>query len=263
MQDEKMTPAAIAALVQGEYENAKIAMTPGGIQEQEREGQRDLNDSQKFPIECNSSPGLERCDCNIGHEMWLDGELYEGWIHELPEEKQGEVERLPCRTCGGTCLAPSSIEALEEAGFEFGDRIDDLFWEVSLPNGWRKEPTDHSMWTIVYGPDDGERARVFYKAAFYDRAAHFFLECRYRCQLTFQSAETVCGAPDYDIDYDDQRNKQVLYDRLNEEIVRDSGEWIRRDAWRGRDDQRYELEQWADEHMPGWDHCLKSWNIEP
>ncbi len=60
---------------------------------------------------------------------------------------------------------------LESLGVVFGDDFDDLFIFVTLPDGWRKEPTDHSMWSKLVDNEGVEIASIFYKAAFYDRDA--------------------------------------------------------------------------------------------
>ena len=49
---------------------------------------------------------------------------------------------------------------------------DPIFTDVTLPPGWKKKPTDHSMWSKLVDGKGRERAAIFYKAAFYDRSAH-------------------------------------------------------------------------------------------
>lgn len=65
-------------------------------------------------------------------------------------------------------------EELVRAGVIFGEPCEDdsLFCEATLPDGWTKRPTDHSMWSELVDGDGKVRARIFYKAAFYDRVAH-------------------------------------------------------------------------------------------
>lgn len=72
-------------------------------------------------------------------------------------------------------------EALEAAGVKFdkSPRSDDLFMPVVLPQGWKIVPTDHSMWSKLLDAKGFERAKIFYKAAFYDRSAHMHVCCRY------------------------------------------------------------------------------------
>jgi hypothetical protein len=58
-------------------------------------------------------------------------------------------------------------------GFTFGDPDPDdpLFMPATLPEGWKREPADHDMWSYVTDQHGRHRVEVFYKAAFYDRSA--------------------------------------------------------------------------------------------
>lgn len=68
----------------------------------------------------------------------------------------------------------SNDPAWAKMGVIFGEptRGDPLFRSATLPAGWTKKATDHSMWLKLYDEKGRERARIFYKAAFYDRKAH-------------------------------------------------------------------------------------------
>ncbi len=67
-------------------------------------------------------------------------------------------------------------EQLEALGFVFGEDADDLFVNVTLPKGWRKKATDHSMWSDLLDDKGVKRGSIFYKAAFYDRSAFLRLK---------------------------------------------------------------------------------------
>lgn len=62
-------------------------------------------------------------------------------------------------------------------GFEFGppDPDDPIFREAKLPAGWKKQGSDHAMWSYIVDEQGEERVAVFFKAAFYDRHAHMYL----------------------------------------------------------------------------------------
>lgn len=68
---------------------------------------------------------------------------------------------------------PDTDEDFEALGFTFGASVqgDELFREATLPEGWTKQATDHSMWSEVVDTRGIRRVSVFYKAAFYDRDA--------------------------------------------------------------------------------------------
>jgi hypothetical protein len=65
-------------------------------------------------------------------------------------------------------------EELEALGFVRGEPVpgDDLFVHCTLPQGWTRAGTGHSMWSKILDERGLERVSVFYKAAFYDRDAH-------------------------------------------------------------------------------------------
>jgi hypothetical protein len=73
----------------------------------------------------------------------------------------------------------SNQSALEALGFTFGESIDDLFIACTLPAGWKKRGSSHSMWSYLDDAQGNERAGIFYKAAFYDRKAHISWVRRY------------------------------------------------------------------------------------
>jgi hypothetical protein len=91
---------------------------------------------------------------------------------------------LPKKMLGG-CIR----KQLEQMGIQFGADADDLFVEVRLPEGWKKQATDHAMWSELLDEKGRKRANIFYKAAFYDREAHVSLCRRY----TVSSCETCDG----------------------------------------------------------------------
>lgn len=107
----------------------------------------------------------------------LDGLLAagnDGYIMNM--EAQGQRQLV------NSTVLPVEIQGAfvdwEAHGFVFGDPVadDPLFREVTLPEGWRKEPSDHDMWSYVVDAAGVRRVAVFYKAAFYDRRAFMRLE---------------------------------------------------------------------------------------
>lgn len=94
------------------------------------------------------------------------------------QESQGQVELV-----NSTSLPTEMGDrtAYEAVGFVFGDPIpgDELFTAATLPAGWKKESTDHALWSSVVDQLGRKRVLVFYKAAFYDRKAHMSLSTVY------------------------------------------------------------------------------------
>lgn len=72
-------------------------------------------------------------------------------------------------------VIPSQCDeaALTALGFVLGDPVsgDPLFRECTLPAGWSKRATDHSMGSEIADELGRTRVSVFYKAASYDRKA--------------------------------------------------------------------------------------------
>jgi len=89
----------------------------------------------------------------------------------------------------------------EQAGFTFGAKIDDLFQQATLPPGWRREATGHSMWSDILDEHGRKRVSVFYKAAFYDRKAHARLNHRYHAGI------------DYDCDPKSRPTRACIFDQ--------------------------------------------------
>lgn len=69
----------------------------------------------------------------------------------------------------------------EAVGFALGepDPSDPMFAPATLPAGWKREGSDHAMWSYIVDQLGRRRVGVFYKAAFYDRSAHMALTTVY------------------------------------------------------------------------------------
>lgn len=95
-------------------------------------------------------------------------------IEEMEANGQAQLvnsDRLP------TAARPNDAAFLA-VGFTLGDPdpSDVLFRPATLPAGWRRRRTDHSMWSEIVDELGRKRAAIFYKAAFYDRRADMRLE---------------------------------------------------------------------------------------
>lgn len=128
----------------------------------------------------------------------------------------------------------------EKIGIKFGDSVDGdpMFQEVTLPDGWKKVSTGHSMWSDLVDDKGRRRAGIFYKAAFYDRSAHMNIVGRF-------STDTY--------KYDD---KGVVLDGGSAELFehKHNGEYD------GREIARKHCEQWLDEHYSDWKDNTAYWN---
>jgi hypothetical protein len=92
-----------------------------------------------------------------------------------------QMERDGQRQLVNSDRLPSDVKGnraeWEALGFTFGepDPDDPLFMPATLPPGWQRKATDHSMGSIIVDTLGRERVSIFYKAAFYDRKAHMNL----------------------------------------------------------------------------------------
>lgn len=97
----------------------------------------------------------------------------ENYVYEM--ERAGQAQLV------NSDLLPTDVRnrpAFEALGFVFGEQVDGdpLFQRTTLPDGWKREPSDHDMWSYVVDETGTRRVAVFYKAAFYDRRAFMRLE---------------------------------------------------------------------------------------
>lgn len=92
---------------------------------------------------------------------------------ELVESEVLPTDRRPYRGYEKT----DCDRVMEGWGIVFGEVVpgDPIFQYVTLPAGWKKVPSTHSMWSTLVDDQGVERAKIFYKAAFYDRSAMLHL----------------------------------------------------------------------------------------
>ncbi len=136
---------------------------------------------------------------------------------------------------------------LETLGFKFGEPVDDLFIAVEFPEGWAKKPTEHSMWSHLVDPQRNKRGGVFYKAAFYDRSAHFALNQRFGITENY--------------DRMDEEEPQVLLKDNMKQVTKVFGSYDRGDLHANRT-VRDAAKVWMNENLPEWENVLAYWGEE-
>lgn len=107
------------------------------------------------------------------------------------QEAQGQQDLVRAMNKLPADMRPEDRAALESLGFVFGDKVEDIFLAVTFPNGWIIRPTEHSMHSDLMDPQSRKRGGVFYKAAFYDRNAHFNLKARYFISNDYAQPEST------------------------------------------------------------------------
>ena len=97
------------------------------------------------------------------------------------QEARGQTAFCASEVLPAELLHAHNQDIMAEVGIILGEQVDGdpIFQHATLPSGWEKRGTDHSMWSKLYDEQGRERARIFYKAAFYDRSAHISFNTRY------------------------------------------------------------------------------------
>lgn len=194
----------------------------------------------------------------------LNGDLENAIISATPggiehQEARGQVQFVADETLPIECHS-CTREQLEQMGIVFGKPVDDLFIAVQLPGGWRKVPTSHSMWSKLVDEQGRERARIFYKAAFYDRSAHIGLSRRFSISVdpvlgyddpNYRDGEWVCNVTDCG---------KVVW-ASQEKLGPEPGGKEAWQAWYAAQDNLHDLgKAWLQENYPDWESPLAHWD---
>ena len=166
----------------------------------------------------------------------------------LSQEADGQQsfvksETLPVKMQG------DARAVLKIAGVKFLGVVEDdpVFQYVELPEGWKKVGTGHSMWSDLVDDKGRKRARIFYKAAFYDRRAHLGVNYRYGISIDYERLDkgiAVAMAID---------GGEVIFTTEPIEFEID-------DCYAAQD-KAYELvKAWLDENYPEWESATAYWD---
>ena len=167
--------------------------------------------------------------------------------------EQAQKETLPLDLRHGQCHDASCTDDMrkpwEALGFKFGKPIDTVFVEATFPKGWKKRPTDHSMWSEIIDEKGRKRGTIFYKAAFYDRSAIAYLEPRFSVQETYKGPKVLiivdaCG--------------EVTREIAGEDPSKLEGDAFHK-AYRENNEKREKLVAWLNEHYPEWENPTAYW----
>lgn len=170
----------------------------GAIERSEKREQQNVVVNQRIPIKSNdSSVPREIRGLGISDEMQ--------WEERFKIEKNNNIKWTK--------------EQYERMGIEIVEEYDDLFLNIVLPDGWKINPTNHSMWNEVIDKKGRKRISFFYKGAFYDRDAFSNFEKRFTySEMPFDDYQT-------NVSYEERNTKEwygVIYD-AGKEIYRTVG----------------------------------------
>jgi len=153
----------------------------------------------------------------------------------------------------------SNDPAWAKMGVIFGDPTpgDPLFRSATLPAGWTKKATDHSMWLKLYDDKGRERASIFYKAAFYDRSAHISAARRFRIgrvhfrgddRDNVQHEVTDCGV-------------SVFSTPIVNHVCKAREDWLKSEEI--TKEQFAACEAWLSPKFPNWKDAAAHWDDAP
>lgn len=148
-------------------------------------------------------------------------------------------------------------DELEKMGVKFGADHDELFINVTLPAGWTKHATEHSMYSDLIDDKGRKRGSIFYKAAFYDRRADMTLSRRYGVE-----AYLPCDADGNPIEYGKHTHHRT--------VAKDGDMYLQYFGVRPKDysPEGYELGKqheeaaraWLTERYPDWNDVTAYWD---
>ncbi len=144
-------------------------------------------------------------------------------------------------------------EALKKCGVIFGTDADELFVNVQLPAGWKKQATTNSMHSDLLDEKGRQRASIFYKAAFYDRRAHMTMCHRYDID-----GYVSCDADGNDVEYGKHTHfKTVVVDGAV--MLHSIGRIRDKDDYQTGDMHCQQAREWLDLNYPDWRNPLAYW----
>lgn len=155
---------------------------------------------------------------------------------------------------------------LEAAGVAFGEPVpgDPLFVYATLPDGWRKVATGHSLYSKLLDDQGRVRATIMYKAAFYDRDASLSVARRFRPGIDYSEGvyqrqkshrEYVAIVTDGDVDCGGRVIwRQTFADPEGANKYADDGAYNRANEAGST---------WLDKHYPEWLDATAYWDLPP
>jgi len=197
----------------------------------------------------------------------LVGMIGEGGVARYIEEQERDGQRqlaksesLPSQLNGCT------EEEVRAIGIDLGPipkdihKGDALFRPATLPDGWKIELTNHSMWSCIVDDRGFARASMFYKAAFYDRAAHLSLNVRIRMQQDYD-ARRRDGTTVYIVTVampgcapNGERNAKTIHTHVDTSGL--PTEWQQADAAQAA------TRAWLEENYPDYKSATAYWTTE-
>jgi hypothetical protein len=108
-------------------------------------------------------------------------ELKNAQLAMTNQVKLGQEQMVQQKTLPVQMQPESAKQWLAKCGVKFLGQVenDELFQSVELPPGWKKIASGHPWLSMLVDDQGRERARIFYKAEYYDRNASLSIQPRY------------------------------------------------------------------------------------
>lgn len=171
----------------------------------------------------------------------------------LDQEAEGQESFVTSTTLPTRIMTDDGKKILESFGVVFGDEVEDdpMFQYVTLPEGWKREGTGHSMHSDVLDDKGRKRIGVFYKAAFYDRSANMHVNRRYSYTYDYERSEA--------------EDVHVGVAKDGEEVIYETDPLPGKKANGEEDYDSYRncqalAKAWLDEHYPEWNDPAAYWD---
>lgn len=142
-------------------------------------------------------------------------------------------------------------------GFEFGAPVDKLFRQVRFPQGWKRQSTDHAMYSDFVDTAGRKRIQMFHKSSFCDRDAFMHYVRRFTVARDYSNRDVIrtrvldCG-------------KEIFSSEptpLQEPKVHTPDHVTRRESLEAR--QHALCCAWLDEHYPNHNDPAAYWDDAP
>lgn len=163
-------------------------------------------------------------------------------------EKMGQ-EALVASTLFPRAMTPADRAKYEQLGFVFGVDVDDVFVNATMPAGWTRQPSDHSLYSYILDEKGRQRVIVGYKAAVYDRWANARLVRRYTIQAHY------CADPSGDRD-----KATACYKVFDIDTELHCSEWYRSRDREAEATHEQATIAWLDERFPEHNDPLAYWD---
>lgn len=167
------------------------------------------------------------------------------------QEAEGQKELVASLQLPRKCNSPRGINTATQY-HKMGIKVfttskgDDLFLGVKLPDGWKKEATDHSMWNNLLDDKGRVRATFFYNAAFYDRDAFVNFSTRYNWNSKYYDEKIE----------NDNVKTAVVKDNATGEILFES----EKHTWRNSEEFEKQAKEYLQANFPDAENINAYWD---